>query len=169
MQKTFSSGFYFNVAYTHSGSKDVNDGGSTASTIWSSRDVAGNPNGDNLSNSSYVQPNRIIGSLIYKKDYFGHGATSLGLIFEMANNGAVSYITSGDPNGDGATNDLMYIPKNQGDIILVPDASTNPNSAQTQWNQLSAFINQDKYLKKHEGQFAEKKWCYIAILQTFRL
>ncbi|WP_461451830.1 TonB-dependent receptor [Mucilaginibacter sp.] len=167
LQKTFSSGFYFNVAYTHSGSRDVNDGGSTASSIWSSRYVAGNPNADNLSNSSYVQPNRVIGSLIYKKDYFGHGATSLGLIFEMANNGAVSYITSGDPNGDGATNDLMYIPKNQGDIILVPDASTNPGTAQTQWNQLSAFINQDKYLKKHEGQFAERNGVILPYYKRF--
>jgi len=167
LQKTFSSGFYFNVAYTHSGSQDVNDGGSTASTIWSSRYVAGNPNGDNLSNSSYVQPNRVIGSLIYKKDYFGHGATSLGLIFEMANNGAVSYITSGDPNNDGATNDLMYIPKNQGDIILVPDASTNPGTAQTQWNQLSAFINQDKYLKSHEGQFAQRNGVILPYYKRF--
>ena len=167
IQKTFVGGFYFNVAYTHSGSLDVNDGGSTASTIWSSRDVAGNPNGDNLSNSTYVQPNRVIGSLMYKKDYFGHGATSVGVLFEMANNGAVSYITSGDPNNDGATNDLMYIPKTQNDIILVPDASTNPGTAQTQWNQLNAFINQDKYLKSHRGQFAERNGVILPYYKRF--
>jgi Carboxypeptidase regulatory-like domain len=156
LQKSFIGGFYANVAYTHSGSMDVNDGGSTASTIWSSRYVAGNPNADNLSNSSFVQPNRVIASVMYKKSYFEHASTSVGLIFEMANNGAVTYITSGDPNNDGATNDLMFIPKNQGDIILVPDAATNPNDAQTQWNQLNAFISQDKYLSSHRGQFAER-------------
>jgi Carboxypeptidase regulatory-like domain len=175
LQKSFSNGFYANVAYTHSGSKDVNDGGSTASTIWSTRYVAGNPNADNLSNSSFVQPNRVIASVFYKKNYLDHASTSIGLIFEAANNGAVSYITSGDPNGDGVTNDLMFIPRSQNDIILVPDAGTNPNNAATQWSQLSAFINQDKYLKSHEGQFAERngvilpyfKRADVKIIQDF--
>jgi hypothetical protein len=156
LQKAFTNGFYANVAYTHSGSKDVNDGGSTASTIWSTRYVAGNPNADNLSNSSYVEPNRIIASLMYKKSYFDHASTSVGLVFEMANNGSVSYITSGDPNNDGATNDLMYIPKNQNDIILVKDFATDPRTPAQEWQQLNSFISQDKYLSKHRGQFAER-------------
>lgn len=156
LQKSFTSGFYANVAYTHTVSKDVNDGGSTAGTIWSSRYVAGNPNADNLSNSSFVQPNRIIASLMYKKSYFEHAATSVGFIFEMANNGAVSYITSNDPNKDGATNDLMWIPRTQSDILLVPDAKTNPGTAAQQWDELNNFISQDKYLSSHRGQYAER-------------
>ena len=76
LQKSFASGFYANVAYTHTVSKDVNDGGSTASTIWSTRYVAGNPNADNLSNSSFVQPNRVIASFAYKKEYLKHTATT---------------------------------------------------------------------------------------------
>jgi len=162
LQKNFSNGLYANVAYTHSGSKDVNDGGSTASTIWSTRYVAGNPNADNLSNSSFVMPNRIIASVFYKKSYLDHASTSVGLVFEMANNGAVSYITGGDPNNDGATNDLMYIPKNQSDIVLVPNNTNAANgpvdtrTADQQWQQLNAFINQDKYLRTHRGQYAQR-------------
>ncbi|HZX57915.1 MAG TPA: carboxypeptidase regulatory-like domain-containing protein, partial [Mucilaginibacter sp.] len=156
LQKSFVGGFYANIAYTHSGSKDVNDGGSTAGTIWSSRYVAGNPNADVLSNSSFVQPNRVIASLMYKKDYFEHATTSFGFVFEMANNGSVSYITSGDPNNDGATNDLMYIPRTQKDIILVKDFAQDPRSPDQEWAQLNAFINQDAYLKAHRGQFAER-------------
>lgn len=162
LQKSFSNGIYANVAYTHSGAKDVNDGGSTASTIWSTRTVAGNPNADNISNSTYVQPNRIIASVFYKKSYAGHASTSVGLLYEMANTGAVSYITGGDPNNDGASNDLMYIPKSQSDIILVPNntnAALGPvdtRDAATQWQQLNAFINQDKYLSKHRGEFAQR-------------
>jgi hypothetical protein len=162
LQKTFSNGLYANVAYTHSGSLDVNDGGSTASTIWSTRYVAGNPNSDNLSNSSFVEPNRIIASVFYKKSYLDHAATSVGFVFEMANNGAMSYITGGDPNNDGATNDLMYIPKTQSDIVLVPN-NTDPTkgpvdtrTAAEQWTQLNNFINQDKYLKSHRGQYAQR-------------
>jgi Carboxypeptidase regulatory-like domain len=167
LQKSFAGGFYANIAYTHSVSKDVNDGGSTASTIWSSRYVAGNPNDDNLSNSSFVEPNRVIASFMYKKDYLGFGTTSLGLIFEMANNGSVSYITSGDPNGDGATNDLMYIPKTQNDIVLVPDASTNSNTAAVQWTQLNNFINQDKYLSSHRGEYAQRNGVILPYFKRF--
>jgi hypothetical protein len=156
LQKSFTNGFYANIAYTHSGSQDVNDGGSTASTIWSSRQVAGNPNADNLSNSSFIEPNRVIASLMYKKTYLDHASTSVGFIFEMANNGAVSYITSGDPNNDGATNDLMFIPKNEGDIELVKDFATDPRTPAQEWQQLNAFIQQDKYLNSRRGEFAQR-------------
>jgi hypothetical protein len=163
LQKSFSNGFQFNAAYTHSGSQDVNDGGSTASTIWSTRYVAGNPNGDNLSNSSYVQPNRIIASASYKKAYWEHTATTIGLVFEVANNGAISYVTgsnsaiaNGDINNDGASNDLMWIPRNQGDIELVKDYAADPRTPTQIWNQLNNFINQDSYLSSHRGKYAER-------------
>ncbi|MDB5152729.1 MAG: TonB-dependent receptor [Mucilaginibacter sp.] len=165
LQKSFTNGLYANVAYTHTVSKDVNDGGSTASTIWSTRYVAGNPNLDNLSNSSYVQPNRVIASFSYRKEYFKHAATTVGLIFEAANNGAVSYITTGDPNNDGATNDLMYIPKNKGDIILVPNDKTDTRTPDQLWTQLNNFINQDPYLSKHRGGYASRNG---AILPYFK-
>ncbi len=156
LQKSFNNGLYFNAAYTHSESQDVNDGGSTASTIWSTRYVAGNPNGNNLSNSSFVQPNRFIASVAYKKEYWKYTSTSVGLIFEEANNGAISYVTSGDPNGDGATNDLMFIPKNQGDIELVKDYAADPRTPAQIWAQLNNFISQDSYLNSHRGQFAQR-------------
>ena len=156
LQKSFTNGLYFDAAYTHSGSMDVNDGGSTASTIWSSRQVAGNPNGDNLSNSSYIQPNRIIASAAYKKEYWAYTSTTVGLVYEIANNGAVSYITSGDPNGDGATNDLAYIPRNQGDIELVKDFAADTRTPAQEWAQLNNFINQDSYLSSRRGQFAQR-------------
>jgi hypothetical protein len=168
LQKSFLGGFYANIAYTHTVSKDVNDGGSTASTIWSSRPVAGNPNADNLANSTYVMPNRFIASLAYRKEYHKNYATSVGIFFEAANNGAVSYVTGsgggtiGDVNNDGFGNDLMYIPKNQGDIILVPDfaaSGTTPGDTRTPaqlWSQLNAFISQDKYLSQHRAEFAQR-------------
>ena len=156
LQKNFTNGLYFNAAYTHSGSKDVNDGGSTASTIWSSRQVAGNPNGDNLSNSSYVQPNRIIATAAWKKEYWAHTSTTIGLEYEVANNGSISYITSGDPNGDGATNDLMWIPRNQNDIELVKDFAADPRTPAQIWTQLNNFISQDSYLNSHRGEYAQR-------------
>jgi len=165
LQKSFASGFYANVAYTYSNSKDVNDGGSTASTIWSSRPVSGNPNADNLSNSTYITPSRLIATFAYRKEYAKNFASSFGITFEEANNGAVSYITSGDPNNDGATNDLMYIPKNKGDITLVSSGTGDNRTPDQLWNQLNAFISQDKYLSQHRGEYAQRNG---AILPYFK-
>jgi len=172
LQKSFSNGFAASVAYTYTKSKDVNDGGSTAATIWSTRYVAGNPNGDNLSNSSYVQPNRVIATVSYRKQYAKNLATTVGLIFEAANNGAVSYTVAsnsssaiGDLNNDGANNDLMYIPRNQGEIILVPNGATDTRTPAQLWNQLNNFINQDSYLSARRGQYAQRNG---AILPTFK-
>ncbi len=165
LQKSFTSGFYANIAYTYSNSKDVNDGGSTASSIWSGRPVAGNPNADNLSNSTYITPSRVIASVSYRKEYAKNFASSFGLIFEAANNGAVSYITSGDPNNDGATNDLMYVPRSKGDITLVSSGTGDNRTADQLWNQLNNFISQDKYLNKRRGEYAERNG---AILPYFK-
>ncbi|HEX8020246.1 MAG TPA: TonB-dependent receptor, partial [Mucilaginibacter sp.] len=170
LQKSFTNGFAASVAYTYTKSKDVNDGGSTAATIWSTRYVAGNPNADNLSNSSYVQPNRIIATVSYRKQCSKNAASTVGLVFEASNNGAISYITSGDPNNDGGTNDLMYIPKNQGDIQLVRASNATNGTPDTRtpaqiWTQLNNFINQDSYLSAHRGQYAERNG---AILPTYK-
>lgn len=85
---------------------------------------------------------------------------------ESANNGAISYITSGDPNGDGATNDLMYIPRNSSEILLVPASGTDTRTAAQQYTQLSNFINQDPYLSKHKGQYAERNGAILPYYQT---
>jgi len=168
LQKSFTNGFYANVAYTYNESKDVNDGGSTAANIWSSRYVSGDPNGNVVSNSSFVQPSRIIASVAYRKDFFKNTTTSFGLTMESANNGAVSYTTSGDPNNDGSSsNDLMYIPQSQSDIILVPDFVGDTRTAGQQWAQLNAFINQDPYLAKHRGQFAERNGVILPYFQMY--
>jgi hypothetical protein len=168
LQKNFVNGFYANVAYTYSQSKDVNDGGSTASNIWSTRYVAGDPNANVASNSTFVQPSRIIASLAYRHEFFKNTSTSFGMTMESANNGAVSYLTSGDPNGDGATNDLMYIPKSQSDILLVP-ATGDPRTAAQMWTQLDKFISQDAYLSAHRGQFAERNGVILPYFQLYNL
>lgn len=177
LQKSFTSGFYANVAYTYTKAKDVNDGGSTASTIWGTRAVSGNPNADNISNTNFVQPNRLIASFAYNHSFIKNTKSSFGLIFEAAantasasfangsGNGNVSYITAGDVNNDGVSNDLMYIPKSASEITLVPDFAGDTRTAAQEYAQLDAFIKQDPYLSKHRGQFAQRN---AVILPTFK-
>ena len=52
---------------------------------------------------------------------------------------------SNDMNGDGVTNDLIYIPKTKDEIKF-----TSAEDADAFWK----FVNQDPYLKKHKGEYA---------------
>jgi hypothetical protein len=168
LQKSFTSGFYANVAYTYSQSKSVIDAGTTASNTFNSRFIANDPNTAVLSNSNFVQPNRIIASVAYRKEYAKNFATSIGMTMESANNGAISYVTGGDPNNDGVSNnDLMYIPASAADIVLVPASGTDTRTAAQQYAQLSAFINQDPYLSRHKGEYAERNGAILPYFQNY--
>ncbi|OJW18042.1 MULTISPECIES: TonB-dependent receptor [unclassified Mucilaginibacter] len=156
LQRTFKE-FYFNVAYTYSDSRTVNDGGSIAQSTWRDRSVSGDPNANVTSYSNFYQPNRIIASASYRKQYLNHLTTSIGLTYEAANNGVASYVYSGDVNGDGQTsNDLIYVPKDANDIVLVKDNASDPRTVSQTYAQLDAYINQDPYLSKRRGKYAER-------------
>ncbi|MDB5236437.1 MAG: hypothetical protein JWR44_3430 [Hymenobacter sp.] len=168
LQKSFSSGFYASLAYTYSDARSVNDGGSIAQSIWRDRQISGDPNAEALSYSNFLQQHRVIASASYRKEYLNHLGTTLSLFYEAAPAGRFSYVYSGDMNGDGQTaNDLMYIPRTQSEILLrdvtllpaVTGGTPAPAvvySAADQWNDLNNYINQDDYLSKHRGEYAER-------------
>jgi hypothetical protein len=159
------------VAYTYSVAKNIATGGSTASSLWSGRPVGNaDPNGANLSYADYYQPHRIIATANYRVIYGEHYATSVGLIFQAAPAGVGSYTYGNDLNGDGNSgNDLIYIPRNAGEINLIDVGSyssatmsgtttgtaKDPRTSTQIWSQLNSFINQDHYLSKHRGQYAQ--------------
>jgi hypothetical protein len=69
--------------------------------------------------------------------------------FTGAGGNRYSFIYSGDVNGDGAPNDLIYIPRDQGEIRFASNAAA-------QWAAFDAFIRQDEYLNTHRGRIAER-------------
>ena len=168
-QKTFRN-LYLNMAYTYAKSKDLNVGGSTAGTLWGSRPVTGDPNAPELGYSNFYVPHRVIASASYRFSYGKNFATSIGAIFEASPSviseaslyGVASYVYSGDINNDGNTsNDLIYIPKDQNDIVLVPvntggGTITDTRTTAQTWAQLNAYINQDPYLSQHRGEIAQR-------------
>jgi len=164
LQKNFRN-VYLNVAYTYSKAKSLNDGGSIAASTWRDRPVSGDPNAEELGFANFYQPHRLIASVSYRKEYAKYFATSIGLIYEVAPSGVGSYTYNGDVNNDGTggNNDLIYIPKDQSDIVLVPVNNGNPVNGITDtrtpdaiWAQLNSYIIQDKYLNKHRGQVAQR-------------
>jgi hypothetical protein len=169
LQRTFKE-FYFNVAYTYADTRTVNDGGSIAQSTWRDRVVSGDPNEDVASYASFRQPHRVIASMSYRKEYINHLATSIGLTFESANAGTSSYVYNGDVNGDGQTsNDLIYVPNDINDIVLVKDNTADPRTAAQQYAQLSAYINQDPYLSKRKGKYAERNGVVLPYFKLVNL
>jgi hypothetical protein len=163
LQKSFSNGIFASVAYTYADSRSVNDGSSSvAYSNWSARAVSGDPNENVLSYSQWLTQHRVIGSLSYRHEYLNHLATTFSLFYDGEPTGRYSYVYNGDMNGDNVTNnDLMYIPRTQSEINLAQISTTVNGSAvlytaAQQWADLDKFINQDPYLSKHRGEYAQR-------------
>jgi len=148
--------FILTAAYTRQEAKDAAVSGSTAATMWGSKVTSDNPNDFVIGNSNNYMPHRIIGSVVYHKDFIKDQTTSIGMVYEGAPNYATSYYVQGDVNGDGITyNDLMFVPANSSQIKLAN--ATGDTRTQTElWNQLDAFIASNPYLFSRRGQFAER-------------
>jgi hypothetical protein len=161
---------YTMVAYTYGNSKSVNDGGSIAQSIWRDRPVSGDPNLEALSYSNFYQPHRVIAAAFYRFEYAKYFGTGIGFTFEAANGGTASYFYSGDVNNDGlTTNDLIYIPKDKSDIILEGVNAADTRSADVIWGQLNTYINQDPYLSKRRGQYAERNGLLLPFYRRLDL
>ncbi len=167
LQKTFNNGVYTSVAYTYSDARSVNDGGSIAQSIWRDRSISGDPNANVLSYSQFLLQHRVIGSMSYRHEYLGHLGTTVSMFYQGApasNLGSArfSYVYAGDMNGDNQTsNDLMYVPRNASeinlrDITLTAAQGGGVYTGAQQYADLDNYINQDKYLSKRRGEYAER-------------
>ena len=112
----------------------------------------------------------------YNRSYFGFGATTISAFWEMREplNGAGggvspngSYVFAGDANGDGGSgNDLIYIPKNTSEMNFVAfTAGPNTFSPEQQAAAFEAYINQDKYLSKHRGEYAKRGEVWYPLVE----
>ena len=166
LRKTFRSGASALLAYSFTDAKNNLKSTEIASVLWQNQPVAGNPNNPELAHSEFGQRHRIVGAGTWSKSWSPGVKTQLGVFLEIAEgnrfagNGGnrYSFIYSGDVNGDGqGGNDLIYIPRSQSEIKFDPyTVGTTTLTAQQQWDRLDAFIQQDKYLRAHRGQIAER-------------
>ena len=133
-ERNVPSGLNGIIGYTWGMAKDINSNNSTtASSQWHFNPTPGNPN----------EP---------------HGyATTIGLNYNGQSGRPYSYMVVGDVNGDGRTdNDLVYIPKDINDIVLVSSTGTVLAKTASDYQALTDFINRDDYLKDHKGQMSER-------------
>ncbi|MFZ9694623.1 MAG: TonB-dependent receptor domain-containing protein, partial [Chitinophagaceae bacterium] len=166
IEKTYSKGLAWSVAYTKSMAANLFDGGGDQPlSAWQGTANVFGPNSQNLSYANYVVPDRVVANISYRKEYFKNLATTISAFYDGSINGRYSYVYDGDFNRDGVNgNDLMYIPtEQQVQQMLFTNNTVNGvtyNQA-AQRELLERFIQQDKYLRSHRGQYAERNGAQL--------
>lgn len=160
IQKT-TGRYHGSLAYTYTDSKDLNaQSGSTAGGLLTSNPYVTDINAPTLGYAANWTPHRVVGYIDYRFDYAKFFATTLSLIYEGRNAGNFSYTYGGNniaPNGlTNAGTNLIYVPRNQSEILLTTTNATDTRTTQQIWEQLNSYIEQDSYLKTRRGQYAER-------------
>ncbi len=166
--KQFANGLFAKAAYSYGVSKNSVDPGSTASANWNSNAISNDPNNPSVAYSNFSPKHRMFLALSYRREYFKLGATSVSLFTEGRTQGNTSYTFSSDANGDGATNDLIYIPKSTSEMnFQAYNATVNgvviPFSAAQQQAAWEAYIQQDSYLSAHRGEYAARNAVFLPV------
>ena len=157
LQKEFNFGLSLMAAYTWSRSVDATDGIRDQLTS----DYAGlyTKDGSNTPEpgfSSFVSPNRAIAGISWRIRQGGIGATTLSLFYEGWNNCWISGLsysrysyTMNNVTGDRGGDNLIYIPTAQ-------ELSDMPFVSEANRNEYEAFIEQDRYLRRHRGEYSKR-------------
>ncbi len=169
VDKQAKKGFNFSAAYSFGGSQVRNEGTSSINTSnWSNMETVSSRNYIPLSNSDFDLGHRIFGLISKRFSYAkDHAATTIAFTYTGQSGSRYSYTMSNlSFIGDGVTNnDLMYIPASRAEMDQMTFVSRLPSSASPaanaadialQKDQFETFINADKYMRKHRGQFAER-------------
>ena len=153
------------AAYAHTNAKEISGNpGAQAYSAWQNIPAVNSPNLSGLHPSQYLTPDKVIASLCYKIEYARNFATHIGAFYSGYRPGNYSYMYTADMNQDGQKNDLIYIPKSKDELLFV---DKNGLKAQEQAEAFWNFINQDSYLKKHKGQYAEAYAAYLPWVHRF--
>ena len=162
LNKTFSRDLSANVSYSYGDAQTVFDGTSSQnSSQWRGLHSINGRNFDQvLARSDFSQGHRFIAAVSYGLDWFKDKTftprTSLSLFYEGISGQPYSYTYRDGAdiqNEDSRDRALIYVPRNQDDIVLVEYDGVSPEQ---QWSDLDAFINSDEYLSTRRGQYAER-------------
>ncbi len=177
LSKNFKNGFSAALSYAFNNTMDITaNPGSQANSAWSGNATAPTAIGQNqntpaLSYSQYSTPNRLVGSVAYKFEYFKNFATTISLVYEGYNQGRYNYVYSTDINNDGLSgNDLIFVHKSS-DIKFsdLKSGTTVIATADEQAKAWDAFVAQDPYLSENVGKFTQRYAAKMPWLNQFDL
>lgn len=138
------------LSYTHTANTEVSGmPGNAPVSTWQGLNTVNGPNFATVQTSQYVVPDKVIASVNWMIPFTHNGLarnTNISLFYSGYSFSGYSYCYSNDINGDGINNDLMYIPASDSEINFKTD-----DDRKAFW----AYVEQDKYLSNHKGQYAE--------------
>ncbi len=148
------------AAYSHVARYEVTGlPGSDAESAFTYVPTVKGPNNMPLHSSQYVTPDRVIASITHND----HSGNHFSFIYEAWRGGYnYSYMIDNDMNGDGYQYDALYIPTdeqlNNKEFRFVSDSDRE---------RFAAYVNNDPYLSKHKGQYAEAYALYSPWVHRF--
>jgi hypothetical protein len=144
------------ASYTHTVMKQITGmPGSNAESAYLYIPTVEGANFAGLSNSQYVTPDRVFASISYQDNSKNHFA----LFYQAYRGGSnYTYMYNGDFNGDNIAYDVMYIPKDDSEILF---------ASQSDRERYWAFADQDAYLTKNKGKYAEAYSVYSPWVHRF--
>jgi hypothetical protein len=170
LNKPLSHGFTARAAYSYGRAQNTVDPGSIASGSWTGNAMAGDPNNPALAYSANSPGHRFFISASYTAKYFSWGSTTFSGFFNAQASANTSYIFSSDANGDTATNDLIYIPRNLSEMNFVTFTTSGKTfTAAEQAAAFEAYINQDSYLSEHRGEYMKRGGLFYPFVRRMDL
>jgi len=176
-EKTFDFGLSAMAAYTHSNGKSSRDGiGDQLGSAWYNDPTVFGSNDYTMGYSGFVIPDRVIASLSYHKEYGKYFGTTVSLFYTGASQGRFTYVHDASYGGlvnDGGGNSIIYIPNSPDELTFVDfnyknaDGQTVTYTAADQKTDFWNYINQDKYLSKHKGEYAMRNGALYPWVNNF--
>ena len=147
LQRQVAEGLSGSVSYTWSRATSVNNATSSrAISNWQFNESV-DINDPELRTSDFERRHRVLANLNYRFEWGDRYATSIGAIYEGQSGQPFSWIYVGDAQGDGESfNDLVFVPENEDDIVLVSD----------NWNAMDSFIESEDGLSPFRGDFVDR-------------
>ncbi|PYP43812.1 MAG: TonB-dependent receptor [Gemmatimonadetes bacterium] len=164
LERAFRNGLFAKLGYSYGVSKNTVDAGSIASGSWTGNPISFDPNNPVAGYSQFSPGPRIFGAVSYTREFFGGSPTSVSVYLDGRSAGNGSYLVSNDMNGDGASNDLIYIPRNTSEMNFLPITGANPYTAAQEAVAWDAFISQDAYLSQRRGGYAERNAVFLPMV-----
>jgi len=164
LRKQFDFGLDLSFAYTRSQAKAYGDGiGDQVTSAFGTNTFGVNgTNEHELGYGTYVSPDRILATLGYRKEYgrFASGAYFVYDGSQLGYAGGYSYTrfsyTMGNVVGDRGANNLLYIPASKEELNTWTFADATGYTGEQQKEDFWNYIEQDKYLSSHKGEYAER-------------
>ena len=171
VSKQFASGLQGNVGYTWGDSYSLFDGTSSQnSSQWRGyyNPAGRNQELDDPQRSIFATGHRVIAQASYTAEYARGFKTRISMFYNGQSGNPYTFVVGASNSafvndGGFSFNEVIYVPATRADINIVDATDRDGNvtaTADAQWAALDAFIDNDPYLSKRRGQYAERNGSF---------